>query len=83
MEIKMTNGDAMQALSISLDRILNGEKPEHRKYGYVLMVFEDHGNSCSYVANGVTKEMLVALFKDQIDKLQNADPEPLRAGAPN
>ena len=69
-EIKMSMKDAMDALAMSLDHILNGQtKGEPRKSGFVLLLFpyDDKSGMCNYVSNGADRHDIVRMFKKQIE----------------
>jgi hypothetical protein len=69
-QIQMTMKDAMDAIAMSLDQILNGNlKGEPRKSGFVLLLFpyEDKSGLCNYVSNGADRHDIVRMFKKQIE----------------
>jgi hypothetical protein len=64
-----TMRDAMDALAMSLDVVLNGNPDEPRKSGFVLLLFpfEDKSGLCNYVSNGADRHHIVRMFKKQIE----------------
>jgi|SRR6187397_2703316 len=72
---------ALQALAISLDRVLNGEKVisetlnVKRINGFVLMAFPfgDAEGKCHYVSNGASRSDIIRLFEMQLKQLKAAE----------
>ena len=68
---------ALQALAVSLDRILNGEKvvsdelSVKRINGFLLLVFPfgDKDAKCHYVSNGAGRDDIIKLFTEQLKQL--------------
>lgn len=91
---EMLNREALQALALSLDTILNGKKsvleidqsPLPRLNGFVLMVFPfgSADAKCHYVSNGASREDIIRLFKEQLKQLtaQEINDEEIRAAGP-
>jgi len=75
--IEKLSPQALQALALSLDRILNGEKvlgaemSVKRINGFVLMVFPfgDKDAQCHYVSNGASRDDIIKLFTEQLKQL--------------
>ena len=85
---KMLSKDALQALALSLDTILNGEgKPSviqlnqtpKRLNGFVLVVFPfgDKNGKCHYVSNGASREDIIKLFREQLRQLEAIEEQDL------
>jgi hypothetical protein len=80
---------ALQALAISLDRVLNGEKvisdtlSVKRVNGFVLMAFPfgDADGKCHYVSNGAGRSDIIRLFEMQLKQLKAAEDLEMRNGA--
>ena len=65
--------DQMNALAVAIDRLFNGEaRGEKRKTGFVLMVFPfgDGPGRCNYISNGVNRDDVVVLMKEQIARFE-------------
>jgi hypothetical protein len=68
---------ALQALAVSLDRILNGEKvvsdelSVKRINGFVLLAFPfgEKDGTCHYVSNGAGRDDIIKLFTEQLKQL--------------
>lgn len=71
--IEPQHHELMNTVAVTLDEIFNGEpmKPG-RKVAFVLMVFPferrpEDGGRVNYISNGVRREDMVALFRNQAD----------------
>jgi hypothetical protein len=68
---------ALQALAVSLDRVLNGEKvisdtlSVKRINGFVLIAFPfgDKDGKCHYVSNGAGRDDIIKLMTEQLKQL--------------
>lgn len=63
----------MNAIAEALDEIFNGQslKPD-RKVGFILMVFpfDSTDGRCNYISNGVNRQDVVTLMKEQIARFE-------------
>lgn len=69
--IEAAHHELMNTLAKTLDEVFNGEpmKPG-RKTAFVLMVFpfgREPGGRVNYISNGVRREDMVTLFRDQAE----------------
>lgn len=65
--------EKMNALAVAIDRLFNGEdRGAQRKTGFVLMVFPFGGGPgrCNYISNGVNRDDVVVLMKEQIARFE-------------
>ena len=67
--------ERMNALAEALDRVFNsGLHGDDRTTGFVLLVFpfgEKEGR-CNYISNGADRKDIVKLFREQIERFENA-----------
>ena len=79
--IQVNMKDAMNAMAVALDRILNGEKVvdeklhKERQNGFVLLVFpfNDKSGRCNYISNGADRKDIIRMFKEQIKRFEELD----------
>jgi hypothetical protein len=63
----------MEDVARAIDVFFNGSlKGEDRKTGFVLLTFplNSHDGRCNYMSNGVKREDIITLFKEQIARFQ-------------
>lgn len=79
--IEKLSKEALQALALALDTILNGKKTvvelkARRMNGFVLIVFPfgNKDGKCHYVSNGASRKDVIKLFKEQLRQLEGEPP---------
>jgi hypothetical protein len=69
--IEPKHHELMNTLAKTLDEVFNGERRgNHRQTAFVLMVFpfgREPGGRVNYISNGVHREDMVTLFRDQAE----------------
>lgn len=62
----------MNALAKAIDEMFNERDVLPKKTGFVLLVFplDGHEGRCNYISNGVNREDIVVLFKEQIKRFE-------------
>jgi len=73
--VEMSIREAMNAMAIALDKILNGATMSgkgKRENGFVLLVFpfNDKSGLCNYISNGADRKDIIKLFKTQIERFE-------------